>query len=777
VGRDPASRKAGKKQRREAKLALVLACGAVFMSVFDFSAVNLALPDLRRDFSAASLPTLSWVITGYLVLFSAVLPSAGRMADVLGHRRLFRWSIVAFGVTSALSAAAPDEGLLIAVRVLQGAAAAAMSPAGLGLVLRRSAPERIMPALGTWSAVSALAAVAGPGLGGVLVDAWGWRAIFVINVPIVVAILGIAGRLSRDDPREARLPDLLGTALLTAGGGCAVLGISQGGDWGWRSGSVLAAITGGAALVLVSLVRSARHPAPAFELDLWRDRTFAVASAALVPQNVALVLSAVAGPLFLTTVWGYSILQAGLAGTPTAIALAVASTLTGRLATTPATRRVAAVGGCLLYAGAALFLGTALGTERHFLAVLLPGGLVAGLGYGASFTAVFGAGSISVPPNRIATGNALLGTMRIFGAALGTAAVAAILATPGDADTGAADLYLTAYRFSAVGALVAAAVGVGLVRPRPATDVAADGGAVSDGGLEPAATAAAVATGGTGGTRGPVGSGLRGRLVAALVGVAALAGMGVFAVAANSGAPSGGETVAAEPDTRTGSGAVTASRSLVLIDVSASTGGQAGAGMTRLQATTQAVAAGVGQAPESDEVGIWLIGSRFQGERDWAELLPVGPLGEQVGPATRRQLIQSNLGRVGAVPDDHLGLYDSVLAAFRTMNRTYQPGMGNAVVVFTDGKNDDPAGITLENLLTTLEKDYDPSRPVPIYIIGYGDGVDRGSLTGIAEATRGGVYAAGSPQQAHELFLAAVSATREPPERRPSSSSTGLTTY
>jgi hypothetical protein len=200
-----------------------------------------------------------------------------------------------------------------------------------------------------------------------------------------------------------------------------------------------------------------------------------------------------------------------------------------------------------------------------------------------------------------------------------------------------------------------------------------------------------------------------------------------------------------------------ADRNLVLIDVSASMGEQAEPGTTWLQATTRAVAAETGSAPEATEMGIWVTGSQFQDGRDWWQLLAVGPLGERVGPTTRRELIQSNLGQMGAMPDDRLGLYNAVLAAFRTMTGTYQPGRDNAVTIIIDGGNDDPIGVTLEDLVVTLGNEYDPTRPVRVNIINYGDKVDHEALTRIANATRGDVYDAASPQQAQELFRAATS--------------------
>jgi EmrB/QacA subfamily drug resistance transporter len=731
--------------RPDPNLVLLLAAGAVFVALLDFTVVNVAFPDLRVDFPAASLPTLSWVVTAYAVLYAALLAPAGQIADVVGRRKLFTWSVAAFTTASVLAAVAPNEGFLIFARMLQGVAAAGMSPASLGLVLTWTPPERRMAAIGVWGASASVAAAVGPALGGLLVQAWGWRAIFLVNVPLGLAILyGAMARLARDTPGGRRLPDPVGTLFLAAGTGAVVVGLSRGGEWGWTSTSVLLALAGGMLGVGAALARSARHPAPALELDLWRDRTFTVANTALALFGASAVGIIFTGPLFLTATWDYSVLEAGLAATPGAVASSVGAVVAGRRATTPAGRRAAAVAGCLLVAAGCFYLWAQLGTEARFAEVYLPATLVAGAGFGAVLTAVFGAGVTSVPPARFASGSGVLAMTRMLGAALGVAAIAAILAAPGYAD--AVEAFLAAYLFCGVAAMVAAAVSVGLLRAGAAAD--------------DAAADEAAARGGTAGA----GAGRRGRVAAALVGATALAGLGVFAVTADAdetpppGLQAAVDAAEAPPGPAPAQAQAQASRSLVLIDVSASMGEPAGAGQTWLQAATGAVAAGVGPAPEASEVGVWLAGSHFQGERDWVELLPVGPLGERVGPATRRQLIQSGLGQLGAVPDDRLGLYDAVLAAFRAMNSTYRPDRRNVVVVFTDGTDDDPAGISLENLLAVLGDEFDPTRPVQVDVIGLGGatgdggGVDRGALTRIADATRGGVHAADSPRQARELF-------------------------
>jgi EmrB/QacA subfamily drug resistance transporter len=775
--------------RSDPKLVLLLAAGAVFAAALDLTVVSVAFPDLRADFPSASLPTLSWVVTVYAVLSAALLVPAGRIADVIGRRKLFAWSVAAFTVTSAFASVAPNEEFLILFRALQGVAAAGMTPAALGLVLTWTPPERLMAAIGVWGASALGATAIGPALGGALVDAWGWRAIFLVNVPIGLAVLyATMTRLARDAPSGRRLPDPVGTLFLAAGTGAVVVGLSQGSEWGWTSASILLAMAGGVLGVGAGLVRSARHPAPALELELWRDRTFTVANIATALFSATAYGSSFIAPLVLTATWDYSVLEAGLATTPGAIAGSVGAVVAGRRATTPAGRRATAVAGSLLVAAGSFYLWAQFGTERRFLEVILPANLVAGFGFGVGMTGLFGAGAASVPPTQFASGSGLLSMTRQLGGALGVAAVAAILAAPGYAD--AVEAYLAAFLFFGVAGVVAAAAGVGLLR----ADAAADDAAADDAGSRSTRDAGSRSTrdAGSRSTReamdgvlmarvladrgGTAGAGLRGRVAAALVGLAALAGVGVFAVTANvDEAPPPGPQAAAVSEApqppqapQAPSNPVPASRSLVLIDVSASMGRQAGAGQTWLQAVTGAVSAGVGPGPESTEVGIWVVGSHFQGDRDWAELLPVGPLGEQIGPATRRQLIQSGLGRVSVVPDDRVGLYDSVLAAFQAMNSTYQPDQSNKVVVFTDGENDDTSGITLENLIAVLGDEFNPARPVQVDVIslggatgddsatGDGGGADRGVLTRIAEATRGGVYAADSPQQVREFFRTAA---------------------
>jgi MFS family permease len=186
-----------------------------------------------------------------------------------------------------------------------------MIPASLAVVLVDTPPERRAAAIGAWSAAGALAAAAGPAIGGVLVDALGWRSLFVIKVPFGLAIVAGTKLIPATPTSRGRLPDATGIGLLGAGIGAVALGISQGGDWGWTSWQAILSLDGGLLAVAAALWRSARHVAPAIETSLWRIRSFALANLASLLYAAALFPWLLVGVLFLIQVWGYSPLEAG----------------------------------------------------------------------------------------------------------------------------------------------------------------------------------------------------------------------------------------------------------------------------------------------------------------------------------------------------------------------------------------------------------------------------------------------------------------------------------
>src|SRR5215475_14256889 len=206
------------------KVLLITSVG-LFMASLDLFIVNIAFPDLARDFDGASFSSLSWVLNGYAIVFAALLVPAGRIADRVGRKRVFLLGLVVFSLASALCAAAPSVEALVGARVLQAVGGAMMIPTTLGLILPAFPPEQRALAIGIWSAVGGVAAALGPPLGGLVLElSWHW--IFLVNVPIglITALLAIRVLDEVREPEDGR-PDLLGAVELALGIGALTLGI------------------------------------------------------------------------------------------------------------------------------------------------------------------------------------------------------------------------------------------------------------------------------------------------------------------------------------------------------------------------------------------------------------------------------------------------------------------------------------------------------------------------------------------------------------------------
>jgi MFS family permease len=278
-----------------------------------------------------------------------------------------------------------------------------------------------------WGASGAVAAAIGPSLGGALVDWQSWRWVFYVNLVVGVPALAAARRLlteSRDE--RAGFPDPFGVLLLAATVGSLSIAIVEGPSWGWGSGRVVAAFVLAAALAPLFLYRSARHPAPVFELSLFRVRSFTVASAAGFIFAAGFFTVLLNGVLFLTGVWHYSILRAGVALSPGPIMAALSAPFGGRLSDRFGQRIVAAPGG-LLFAAGVLFLFLSVGAEPAYTSAYLPGMLMTGIGVGLCYSGLGSAAVAELPRERFATGSAINLTLRQIGAVVGIAILFAIL--------------------------------------------------------------------------------------------------------------------------------------------------------------------------------------------------------------------------------------------------------------------------------------------------------------------------------------------------------------
>jgi EmrB/QacA subfamily drug resistance transporter len=411
---------------RRWQVLLVTSVG-VFMSFLDVTIVNIAFPDIRTSFPDTSLAHLSWIINAYAIVFAAALVPAGRLADRFGRRRFFFLGVLVFLAASVLCGAAGSVDLLIAGRSVQALGAAMLVPASLALVLPEFPLEKRATATALWGATGAVAAATGPALGGLLVGWQSWRWVFFVNLLIGLPALVPARRILRESREPgSSLPDALGAVLLTAGVGALALGIVQGPSWGWSSGRVIGAFVVSAVSIVLFLVRSSRHPAPVIELSLFKVRSFAVANAGGFVFALGFYALLLCNVLFLTGVWGYSIVKAGVAVTPGPLMAALSAPIGGRLSDRFGQRVVAVPGGLVFAAGALLF-ATTLDASSAYATAFLPATILTGIGVGLSFAAFGSAAVAELPRDRFATGGAINNTFRQIGAALGISTLIAVL--------------------------------------------------------------------------------------------------------------------------------------------------------------------------------------------------------------------------------------------------------------------------------------------------------------------------------------------------------------
>lgn len=429
----------------------------VFASVLDLFIVNIAFPDIQRDFAGTSLADLSWVLNGYAIVFAALLVPAGRLADLYGRKRAFVGGMSLFVLASAACAAAPSAIVLIGARVLQGVGAAILTPSSLGVVLPAFAPQRRQSVIAGWAAVGAVGAAAGPALGGLLVQA-DWRWVFLVNLPLgLVSIWYAARRLDESrDPNAPGLPDLTGTLALMLGIGALTLAMVQGREWGWASAGTLTAFAVAAAMTVIAVARSARHPVPVLELPILRVPSFALAVASAFAFFVAFAALLLGGVLFLTQVWGHSILRAGLELTAGPLAAIAFAGVASRAAPRIGMATLGTIGGLLVAAGVGVNAAR-LGLTPDYAGAFLPGQLLAGAGIGLSMPAFTAVAVAAVGPARIATAVGISAMFRQVGAALGVAAFVALVGTP------SRDQAIDAYRNGWALMIAAATAGAALM--------------------------------------------------------------------------------------------------------------------------------------------------------------------------------------------------------------------------------------------------------------------------------------------------------------------------
>jgi NTE family protein len=462
-------------QRRAPAPSTVLAVSSlgVFMAFVDATIVNIAFPNIAASFPETGISTLSWILNAYNIVFAAFLVAAGRIADLLGRRRMFLFGLVIFTAASGLCAAAPSAGALIGFRLIQALGAAFIVPASLGLVLQAFPADRHAHAVALLSAVGALAAGVGPSLGGLLVSISDWRLVFLVNIPVGIAAYVLSRRhlVESREPGRRRLPDLPGAMLFAIAVGALVLGVVKGTEWGWGSPRILGAFAVALVLGAVFVRRCTTHRSPIIDLGLLRIRTFSVANSMTVIAAAGFYGYTLINVLFLTQVWHYSVLDAGLAITPGPVVATAVAGPASRLAERFGHRWILVIGG-LIWGTGVLWFVERVGLQPDYVGEWLPGMIILGLGAGILFPNLSGAAVASAPGEAFATATGLNAVARQFGAALGVAAVVAILGTPNPLDpSSVATAFDNAWTFSTICLLLAGIGCIGVRRLRSEDDL------------------------------------------------------------------------------------------------------------------------------------------------------------------------------------------------------------------------------------------------------------------------------------------------------------------
>jgi DHA2 family methylenomycin A resistance protein-like MFS transporter len=397
------------------------------MVLLDSTIVGAALPDMQQRLHI-QLTGLQWIVDAYVLLVAMLLLSGGVFADRFGRKRVFLAGVVVFTAASVLCAVAPSIGWLITGRVVQGIGAAALSPASLALIAAANpVPQERVKAIGLWAGFSGIGLAAGPLAGGILVETFGWPAIFFVNVPIGAVLLLVGVRILGESRNPgARAIDIPGTILSVLGVGALTYGLIEGGSRGWTSPVILGSFAAALVVLAVFVAVERRSSTPMLPLGLFRQRLFTVSNAAMVTVGFALMGSAFFFSQFFVYVQGSSILLAGLQTLPATLAMVIVSPFAGRFAARYGFRIVVTTGlalaGLGLLALGFVHANTGYGNVWWRLAIV-------GIGFALTMSPLTGAAIAAVGPQEGGLASGVSSTTRQIGAVLGVAVLGAIVRT------------------------------------------------------------------------------------------------------------------------------------------------------------------------------------------------------------------------------------------------------------------------------------------------------------------------------------------------------------
>jgi EmrB/QacA subfamily drug resistance transporter len=453
--------------------ALLVLCLGSLMIVLDSTIVNVALPSIRADLGFSST-SLAWVVNAYLLTFGGFLLLGGRLGDLFGQRRLFVFGITLFTLGSLACGVATSQHVLVGARAVQGLGGAVASAVSLGLMMNLfTEPADRAKAMGVFGFVASGGGTLGVLLGGILTNSLDWHWIFLVNLPIGVAVVALSLRLLPGGPGHAQSGrlDVAGAVTVTAALMLAVYAIVNGNQQGWTSASTLGMLAGAVALLAAFLVIESRVAAPLVPLGLFRLRNVAVSNVVGVLWAAAMFAWFFLSALYLQQVLGYSPLKVGLAFLPANLIMGAFSLgLSARLVMRFGLKLPLGIG--LTIAATGLLLFARAPVNGSFVTDVLPSMVLLGFGAGMAFNPVLLAAMSDVSPQESGLASGVVNTSFMMGGALGLAVLASLAASRSDSlrasgDTPLAALtggYHVAFLVGAIFAVSAGAIGASLLR-------------------------------------------------------------------------------------------------------------------------------------------------------------------------------------------------------------------------------------------------------------------------------------------------------------------------
>lgn len=411
---------------------LAICCTSLFVVGLDTTIVNVALPAIGEGFGVGTVG-LEWIVNAYTLVLASLLISSGALADRFGRRRIFQIGLVVFGVASIVCALAPSVGVLIAARIAQGVGGSMLSPVALAIVVNvMTDPKERAKAIGVWAAVFGLSMAAGPIVGGVLIESFGWRSVFWINVPVIAVVLMLtAVFVPQSRAEQPRRLDLPGQVLLMVVVGGSVALLIEGPRIGWLASGAIAGYVAVAAALAAFVRVESRKSEPLMDPSLFRHRPFTAAVLGAIVVFVALNATLLLGTFYLQQAREMTPAAAGAMTLPMAVAATICAPLSGILVGRFGARLPLLIAGSFTALGGLCLVSLDNSTGT---ATLLVAYLFLGIGFGFSNAPITNTAVNGLPRSQAGLAGGITSSARQFGAALGVALAGGMIAGSAQSD-------------------------------------------------------------------------------------------------------------------------------------------------------------------------------------------------------------------------------------------------------------------------------------------------------------------------------------------------------